>query len=148
MLIYIFIVLATYTYGIKIALARYGKEVLKYKDPLADSTSPQYIRLALATHEGLDRMVMQSDLRDIYHGVQINKFEPNKDNGIINEFYVQVLFNFSRSKILNIKNNFNFSYQTTQTSHDLRKYLRNILGIATTVLEVLNSMQRANSSMI
>lgn len=82
---------ATYTYRMKIALSRYGNEMLKFNEKLADSTSPQYTRLAAATHEGLDRMVMQSDLRDIYHGVQVGGFEPAKDEGLINNFYVQVL---------------------------------------------------------
>lgn len=81
---------ATYTYHMKIALYRNGKDVLKYQDNLADQSSPQYLSLAAATHNGLDRMVMQSDLRDIYHGVQVNEFERNKDDGIISNFYLQV----------------------------------------------------------
>ncbi|GLV34887.1 uncharacterized protein CBL_09367 [Carabus blaptoides fortunei] len=99
----------TYTYRMKIALSRFGKEKLKFKENLADPTSPQYTRLADATHEGLDRMVMQSDLRDIYHGVQVSGFEPTNDEGLINNFYVQLSDNTDEARLKDV----------------FKKYLRN-----------------------
>lgn len=71
-------------------MERYGKELLKFDVNLTDANSTQFTKLTVATHEGLDRMVMQSDLRDIYHGVTVKGFRPNQ-KGIINEFYLQVL---------------------------------------------------------
>lgn len=74
----------------KIALSQLGKDKLRFEQALADKSSTRYARLAQASHDGLDRLVMQSDLRDIYHGIQINGFEPHKDTGVVNDFYVQV----------------------------------------------------------
>lgn len=49
------------------------------------------MQLAGVTHEALDRMVMQSDLRDIYHGVYVHSYEPmGKEEGVLNNFYLQV----------------------------------------------------------
>lgn len=83
--------LATYTYSIKLGLERHGKEKLNYEEVLGDNTSPEFTRLATITREALNRMVMQSDLRDIYHGVHVHSYEPVlDDNGLINNFYLQV----------------------------------------------------------
>lgn len=65
--------------------------MLNYEDDLSNENTTQFAKLATATHEGLDRMVMQSDLRDIYHRVTVKGYEPN-ENGIINQFYLQVNF--------------------------------------------------------
>jgi hypothetical protein len=72
-------------------LAHHGKESLRYGSPLEDTTSLQYQQLNDATREGLDRMVMQSDLRDIYHGVVVSGFQPDDHgDGVTVNFYVQV----------------------------------------------------------
>lgn len=82
---------ATYTYSMKVPLAHHGKETLRYGSSLEDTTSPHYQQLNEATREGLDRMVMQSDLRDIYHGVVVNGFQPDdQGDGVTVNFYVQV----------------------------------------------------------
>lgn len=89
---------ATYTYSMKMALSRYGHERLFYQDAFADQNTKEFQDLAFAAHEGINRMVMQSDLRDVYHGVHINGFQPVKIptpegvnmNGVLNDFYVQV----------------------------------------------------------
>lgn len=86
----------------RLALSHLGKEKLKFEPALADKSSTRYARLAKATHDGLDRMVMQSDLRDIYHGVQVNGFEPHKDTGVINDFYVQVRYIFTLDVTLDL----------------------------------------------
>jgi hypothetical protein len=82
----------------KMALSRYGNERLLYQDSFADQNTKEFLDLAMAAHEGINRMVMQSDLRDVYHGVHINGFQPVKIptldgshmNGVLNDFYVQV----------------------------------------------------------
>lgn len=82
----------------QLALSSQGSDRLRFHSNLADNSSAQYHLLALATHEGINRMVMQSDLRDVYHGVHINGFQPvelKKDDGepyqgVMNDFYVQV----------------------------------------------------------
>lgn len=94
-----YIFLATYTYSVKLALGAQGHEPLQFHENLSDNSSKQYQALALATHEGINRMVMQSDLRDVYHGVHINGFQPvdittikgEKYKGVANDFYVQVI---------------------------------------------------------
>lgn len=82
----------------KLALDAQGNETLHYQEDLANNASKQYQTLAVATHEGINRMVMQSDLRDVYHGVHITGFQPTEMKkpdgepyqGVMNEFYVQV----------------------------------------------------------
>lgn len=75
-----------------INLNRYGKEQLKYDEKLSNNNSMEHFRLRSAIHEALDRMVMQSDLRDVYHGVHVNTFEPaKKSQGLVNKFYLQVI---------------------------------------------------------
>lgn len=89
----LFFVSATYTYSIKLGLEKHGKEKLLFEDSLAESSSPEFNRLASIAHEALDRMVMQSDLRDIYHGVHVQSFQPmHTDKGLLNSFYLQVCF--------------------------------------------------------
>lgn len=74
-------------------------------------------------------MVMQSDLRDIYHGVHINTFKPAPDgNGVLNNFYLQVLPLLTQQfEILTLL----FSLQLSDSTDEKRledvfqKYLRN-----------------------
>lgn len=82
------------------ALGSQGADRLLFQDSLADNSSKHYQALAFATHEGINRMIMQSDLRDVYHGVHITGFDPvqmkdaNGDDfqGVMNDFYVQVYY--------------------------------------------------------
>lgn len=90
---------ATYTYSVKLALGSQGNESLQFHKNLQDNSSKEYQLLAGTTHEGINRMVMQSDLRDVYHGVHINGFHPvemkspagDSYQGVVNDFYVQVI---------------------------------------------------------
>lgn len=83
--------LATYTYNLKVTLDRIGKDQLHYFEDLGDSNSTEFIKFSQATREALDRMVMQSDLRDIFHGVQVHTFGPGPTTkGIVTRFYLQV----------------------------------------------------------
>ncbi|KAJ0171090.1 hypothetical protein K1T71_013289 [Dendrolimus kikuchii] len=107
----------TYTYSVKLALDTQGNESLYYQEDLANNSSKQYQTLAVATHEGINRMIMQSDLRDVYHGVHITGFrpidmkKPNGDpyHGVMNEFYVQLSDNAHESRLKEV----------------IEKYLRN-----------------------
>lgn len=64
----------------KIPLDRQGEENIRFTDTLADRTSPSHHQLTEAARDGLDRMVMQSNLRDIYHGIVVSGFEPTKES--------------------------------------------------------------------
>ncbi|XP_050541141.1 mucin-17 [Daktulosphaira vitifoliae] len=66
----------TYSYTMKLVLEKFKKEKLKYSSVLDNPSSSLYQQLIEATREGLNRMSMQSDLRDIYHGVVVGGFEP------------------------------------------------------------------------
>ncbi|XP_050671701.1 uncharacterized protein LOC126970075 isoform X1 [Leptidea sinapis] len=88
----------TYTYSVSLALKSHGTKPLKFHPALGDNSTKEYHNLAIATHEGINRMVMQSDLRDVFHGVHITGFHPvqmmekngERYNGVINDFYVQL----------------------------------------------------------
>ncbi|KAI5723503.1 hypothetical protein M8J76_007193, partial [Diaphorina citri] len=71
----------TYSYNMKLALDRNGKEKIRYSDSLQDVSSPGYLKLAAVTRDGLDRLVMQSELRDVYQGLEINRFDPVPGSG-------------------------------------------------------------------
>lgn len=77
---------------------------MRYTTALADPASSDYALLAAATHEGLDRMVMQSDLRDIYHGVHVQGYEPllATGNGLVNSFYLQVSHNTKGREVFKV----------------------------------------------
>lgn len=83
--------LATYTYTMKLVLEKFRKEPIKYSSQLANPSSNQYQQLTEATREGLNRMSMQSDLRDIYHGVIISGYEQaGKSDKAVVSYIIQV----------------------------------------------------------
>lgn len=87
----------------RLILERYGKDFLKYERNLSDKSSEEFEKLSKLTHEALDRMLMQSDLRDIYHGVQINGFaRPLDDSGLINEFHLQLSDNVEENRLRDV----------------------------------------------
>ncbi|KAH9634377.1 hypothetical protein HF086_010857 [Spodoptera exigua] len=108
---------STYTYSVKLALGSQGNERLEFHDNLSDNSSKEYHALAVASHEGINRMIMQSDLRDVYHGVHINGFHPvemkntggDLYQGVMNDFYVQLSDNAHESRLKEV----------------IEKYLRN-----------------------
>lgn len=72
-------------------MERLGKDKLEFTDDLSNSNSSEFTKLTTAAHDGLDRMVMQSDLRDIYHGIRVKGYQSADNNeGLVNEFYLQV----------------------------------------------------------
>jgi len=90
------IILATYTYTLRVALDHIGHELVTYEGVLNDSTSTTFKRLAVPTKDALDRTLMQSDLRDVYRGLKIAGFfsDPTKV-----EFHVQLSDNANETRL-------------------------------------------------
>lgn len=61
-------------------LERQGVDRIHFTDTLADRTSPSHQQLTEAAREGLERMVMQSNLRDIYYDIVVSGFEPSRES--------------------------------------------------------------------
>lgn len=55
-------------------MSQLQSQSLKYEDALRNPSSPKYAHLMQVVHDAIDRMVMQSELRDIYHGVHVAGF--------------------------------------------------------------------------
>lgn len=84
----------------KIGLSRNGKERLTFDRSLADKSSANFSALHKITHDGVDRMLMQSDLRDIYHSVEVIGFNNSKlDNGVVGKMFVQLSENTNEKKL-------------------------------------------------
>lgn len=97
-----------------VPLVNRGTETLHFDDAAAAGMpggvgSPKYAHLAELAYNGLDRMVMQSDLRDIYQGLHVIRFgNTTTGTGVQSEFYLQLSDNSDESRIVDV----------------LRKYLR------------------------
>lgn len=96
----------------QIGLSHDGDKKLKFDKSLSDTASPNYAILLPKAHDGLDRMLMQSDIRDMYRGIHINGFLSNSDNnedsinpssrlndGIRTNFHIQLSENISEMKL-------------------------------------------------
>ncbi|XP_050513157.1 uncharacterized protein LOC114340067 [Diabrotica virgifera virgifera] len=90
--------LPTYTFDLKITLDRIGKDPLHFYEDLRNTNSTEHYKFVQATGEALDRMVMQSDLRDIFHGVKVHTFEP-ATKGIVSKFHLQLSENIEEHKL-------------------------------------------------
>ncbi|XP_050309417.1 uncharacterized protein LOC126745565 [Anthonomus grandis grandis] len=90
----------TYTYSLNITIEKVGKYPIKYSEKLSKENSTEFVKTARKVHEALDRMVMQSDLRDIYHGVHVTAFYPKQNaNGVISKFYLQLSDNIDETRM-------------------------------------------------
>lgn len=104
-------------------LNRYGSKQLIYDDTLTDPQSKKFEFLRQLTKDSLDRMLMQSDVRDIYHGIKAIQFHPirkanrnyekNRDpstfenmeiyeNGLMSEFTLQLSENTEQERLSEI----------------------------------------------
>nr|CAH7740085.1 unnamed protein product [Callosobruchus chinensis] len=102
--------LPTYTYDIQLTLDRMGKDQLHFTEDMKNVNSSRFLRYARPIREALDRMVMQSDLRDIFHGVEVHALTPsNTSKGLISRFYLQLSDNMDENRLEDV----------------FRKYLRN-----------------------
>lgn len=114
---------ATYTYTVNLKLNRYGSKQLIYDDTLTDPSSKKFEFLRQLTKDSLDRMLMQSDVRDNYHGIKSIQFHPirkthrniekNRDsstfenmeiyeNGLMSEFTLQLSENTEAERLSEI----------------------------------------------
>ncbi|CAD6236390.1 GSCOCG00008156001-RA-CDS [Cotesia congregata] len=89
----------TYTYTLRVGLDRIGRESVKYDHPINDSSSASFRRYAGPTREALDRTLMQSDLRDIYRGLDIAGFYPHPPRV---EFHLQLSDNTSETRLKDV----------------------------------------------
>lgn len=92
----------------RLALDRHGGERVRFAEWLSDPASPRFARLAEATKEGLERVVMQSELRDVAHGVVLQGFAPggaagqhDDDHAVVN-FYVQLSDNTDEARLKDV----------------------------------------------
>src|SRR5690349_14634845 len=84
----------------KIGLGRNGKNRLSYDESLINKNSQNFTALQKITHDGVDRMLMQSDLRDIYHSVDIIGFNSSRnDNGVVGKMFIQLSENTNEKKL-------------------------------------------------
>lgn len=72
-------------------ITRVGSYLLKFNDePLSDSLNQnRYLRSIIV--DAIDRMIMQSDFRDIYYGVQSKEFNSRKDAAVLGSFLLKVM---------------------------------------------------------
>ncbi|XP_063229943.1 uncharacterized protein LOC134535040 isoform X2 [Bacillus rossius redtenbacheri] len=105
----------TYTYNVRLPLERHGRTRLQYDASLGQAGSLKHGRLSEATREGLDRAVMQSDLRDVYRGVAVTGFRPphHRGAGVLVDFYVQLSENTDEERLTEM---FKKSLRTTNYS--------------------------------
>lgn len=101
-------------------LNRYGAKQLIYDDTLSDPSSKKFEFLRQLTKDSLDRMLMQSDVRDIYHGIKAIQFHPIRkthrnvdklstfenmeiyENGLKSEFILQLSENTEAERLSDI----------------------------------------------
>ncbi|XP_054091406.1 uncharacterized protein LOC128923063 [Zeugodacus cucurbitae] len=96
----------TYTYELSLHIDHFGDIKLFYAHTLSDNSTDEYKHLATVTKEAINRMVMQSDLRDIYHGVQLSTYTSmyNANNGAGNSANRQPL-DLSANLLLQLSEN-------------------------------------------
>lgn len=73
---------------------RIGNFPLQYMSELANNKTEYYKQLSQLINKALDRMIMQSDIRDAFHGVHVTKFFAdyhNNNNGIMFNVVLQVM---------------------------------------------------------
>jgi Calcium-binding EGF domain/SEA domain len=83
----------------KIGLHSIGREKLIFHPSLLNKTSLNFTNLHQTTHNGIDRMLMQSDLRDIYHSIDIIDFNKTRDNGVVTKLFIQLSENTNEKKL-------------------------------------------------
>lgn len=106
----------------KLVLEKFRKESIKYSSQLENPSSNQYQQLTEATREGLNRMSMQSDLRDIYHGVIISGYEPaGKSDKAVVSYIIQVYFIYIKKIVLYfIKIDKNLIFKLSENAEDTK----------------------------
>lgn len=81
-------------------ITRVGSYLLKSNDELLSDSLNQNRYLRSIIVDAIDRMVMQSDFRDVYYGAQSKEFNSRKDAAVLGSFLLQVMS-------LKLKSNYN-----------------------------------------
>jgi len=74
----------------RVPASRVGSYLLKFNNEFLNSSSSQYRHLSSIILDAIDRMVMQSDFRDEYYGVQLKEFHSDSDGAVVGNFLLQV----------------------------------------------------------
>ncbi|XP_064537619.1 mucin-3B isoform X3 [Drosophila montana] len=89
----------TYTYELQIPITRVGNYLLKFSDEFLNNSSSQYRHLSSIILDAIDRMVMQSDFRDVYYGVQSKEIYSNRDGAVLGCFLLQLSENSNEKRL-------------------------------------------------
>lgn len=127
------------------AVSQLQSQSLKYEDALRNPSSPKYSHLMQVVHDAIDRMVMQSELRDVYHGVHVAGFNnitqlngthvtaanTTPMRGVETEFHLQLSDNSkNEAQIMDVfkkyllKNKFNLGGTNLYSSQSLIDHIR------------------------
>ncbi|XP_022217475.2 uncharacterized protein LOC111070827 [Drosophila obscura] len=87
----------TYTYELQMETLRVGNYILKFNDGLKSNASNEYRHLSGIILDAVDRMIMQSDFRDVYHG-QLISITVKQDNSI-SKFLLQLSENSDQKRL-------------------------------------------------
>ncbi|XP_046393525.1 uncharacterized protein LOC124161269 isoform X2 [Ischnura elegans] len=69
----------TYTYQLRLLLDRIGKQRLFYTNELENPQTDEFQQLHETAQDALERVAMQSEIRDLFHGISIAAFESPSD---------------------------------------------------------------------
>ncbi|XP_037809066.1 uncharacterized protein LOC119601901 isoform X2 [Lucilia sericata] len=91
----------TYTYVLLMHAERIGNYSLQYVSELTDNKTEHYKQLSQLVINALDRMIMQSDFRDAYHGVKVTQFEDDHkgNHGILINVLMQLSDNSNEKRL-------------------------------------------------
>ncbi|XP_033150535.1 uncharacterized protein LOC108607323 [Drosophila busckii] len=89
----------TFTYELQMAVIRVGNFLLKFKKEFTIKTSSQYRQLTSIILDATDRMVMQSDFRDVYYGVQLKSVEAGRAGQILGSVLLQLFENSDEKRL-------------------------------------------------
>ncbi|XP_034139378.1 uncharacterized protein LOC117590645 [Drosophila guanche] len=92
----------TYNYEMQMETMRVGNYILKFNDGLKTNVSNEYRHLSGIILDAVDRMIMQSDFRDVYHGVQLISITASKQENILSTFLLQLSDNSDQMRLLTV----------------------------------------------
>ncbi|XP_034477180.1 uncharacterized protein LOC117783719 [Drosophila innubila] len=92
----------TYTYEMSVPASRVGSYLLKFNHEFLNNSSSQYRHLSSIILDAIDRMVMQSDFRDEYYGVQLKEFTSANNGAVIGKFLLQLSENSDENRLENV----------------------------------------------
>ncbi|KAL1140858.1 hypothetical protein AAG570_000786 [Ranatra chinensis] len=121
----------TYTYSLSLPIVKFGKDSVQLLPDFKEMSPDNYQSLIEMTKEGLDRMVMQSELRDIYHGLAVTGFQTQGRGTYRNvQFNIQLSENINETRLEDIlkeylqTSNFSLGGSEIYSSRDKLQQLR------------------------